>query len=95
MGMADKKTLERYLELADRLIDIAEKEQLAECARLLALNVAHYEMLYGELPMDAALDATYLDELNGKQTEWAANGMKTMVGVLGNVIQKFENRVSH
>lgn len=93
--MTDQIKLKQYLELADRLVDIADKEQLTECVRLLALNIAHYEMLYGELPMDTALDATYLDELNDKQIEWATNGMETMVGVLGNVIQKFENKVSH
>ncbi len=31
-----------YLTLADQLTHTATKEDLAECARLLAINIAHY-----------------------------------------------------
>jgi len=42
--MTDPTKFQQYLQLVDRLVEIADKEQLAECARLLALNVAHYEI---------------------------------------------------
>ena len=93
--MTDLTELQQYLQLADRLVETANKEQLAECARLLALNLAHYEMQYGELPLDVTLATTYSGKPNDQQAELVAKGMETMVGVLGNVIQGFEDRVSH
>lgn len=93
--MTDKTKLQQYLELSDRLVAIADKEQLAECARLLALNVAHYEMQYGELPLDTTLAATYSGKPNDQQAELVINGMETIVGVLGGVIQGFDEKVSH
>lgn len=37
--MADLSTFEQYYKLADMLIEMATKEQVAESARLLALNL--------------------------------------------------------
>ena len=39
--MAELSTFEQYYKLADRLIAKATKEEIAECARLLTLNLAH------------------------------------------------------
>lgn len=39
--MADVTRFKQYLQLADQLAQVASKEELAECARLLALNLAH------------------------------------------------------
>jgi len=47
---ADLTTFQQYYALADQLIDQSSKEALAECAWLLALNLAHYEMRYRALP---------------------------------------------
>ncbi len=47
------------------MITQSSKEDLAECARLLALNVAHYENRFGELPLDeqlTMLQAEHIDE---------------------------------
>ena len=55
VAMADLSELQEYYTLADRLIEQSSKEDLAECARLLALNLAHYQGKYGELPLDETL----------------------------------------
>ena len=39
-----------YAALADALIDRATKDQLADVARLLALNIAWYQERYGDVP---------------------------------------------
>ncbi len=83
--MADLSTFEQYYKLADTLIKQASKEQLAECARLLALNLAHYQGKFGEVPLEetlAILDAT---EPNEEQAKLLTDGMVNLVGVLGNV----------
>jgi hypothetical protein len=46
--MADLSTFEQYYKLADMLIEKASKEQLAECSRLVALNLAHYAARLGD-----------------------------------------------
>ena len=93
--MTDPTMLQQYLELADRLIENADKEQLAECARILAMNVAHYEMEFGELPLDITLSATHTGKPNEGQVDLLTKGMATMVGVLGNVAKGFDEKVSH
>jgi hypothetical protein len=83
--MADPSEFEQYYKLADMLIEQATKDQLAECARLLALNLAHYQGLYGEIPLDETLAILDAAEPNDKQLELLATGMETLVGLLGSV----------
>ena len=78
--MTDLTKFRQYNEIADQLIEIADKEQLAECARLLAMNVAHYEMTYGAVLLDEVLATTATGIPNDQQAELMAKGMETMVG---------------
>ena len=84
--MADLSTFRQYYRLADALIEGASKEQLAECARLLALNLAHYQGLYGEMPLEDTLTVLSVSEPNEDQSSLLARGMENLVGVLGNVL---------
>ena len=62
--MANLSTFEQYYKLADMLIEKATKEELAECARILALNLAHYKARHGELPLDETLALVDMTEPN-------------------------------
>lgn len=84
--MADLSSFQQYYKLADILIGQASKDQLAECARLLALNLAHYQGLYGEVPLDKTLALLDASEPNDDQAILLAGGMEILVGVLGNVV---------
>ena len=84
--MADLSELQQYYTLADRLIEQSSKEELAECARLLALNLAHYQGKYGELPLDETLAMLNATEPNEAQIDLIIRGMETLVGSLGNVM---------
>ena len=84
--MADLKTFATYYKLADRLIEKVSKEDLAECARLLAMNIAHYQHKYGELPLSDTLAMLGLAQPNDEQLEILSSGMEIFVGVLGNVV---------
>lgn len=84
--MTEISTFGQYYKLADQLIEKASKEELAECARLLALNMAHYKMKFGELPLEETLAMIGMSKPNADQLELMANGMETLVGVLGNVV---------
>ncbi len=87
--------LKKYIELVNRLVQLADKEELAECARLWAMNVAHYETKYGAMPLQDRLARTYADELNDQQAELVTKGMETLVGVLGSVIQGLDEKTEH
>lgn len=83
---ADLTTFHQYYALADQLIAQASKDDLAECARLLALNLAHYELRFGELPLDETLAALSAAEPNDAQAQMLTRGMENLVGLLGNVL---------
>jgi len=76
----------QYYKHADQLIEKSSKEDIAETARLLALNVAHYQSKYGELPLNETLAMIGMTKPNDAQLQLMASGMEILVGVLGNVV---------
>ena len=93
--MVDMSQFQQYLKVADQLTSVATKEDLAECARLLAINIAHYESKYGQLPLDETLAMAYADKPNQAQLDLMARGLETLVGVLGGIVQGFDEKTSH
>lgn len=81
--MNDMTRFQQYLGLADQLLTVSSKEDIAECARLLAINVAHYQSVYGDLTLDETLTAAYSDKPTQAQLDLLASGLETLVGVLG------------
>lgn len=73
--MPDISEFHHYTELLNKMIQIADKEDLAECAKLLAMTVAHYEMRYGALPLEEHLAVT--SKLNEHHADLLARGMET------------------
>lgn len=84
--MSDLKTFATYYKLAEALIEKVTKEDLAETARLLAFNIAHYQSKYGELPLDETLSMLGMAQPNDEQMILLNSGMEIFVGVLGNVV---------
>ena len=84
--MSALSTFAQYNKLADQLIERVSKEDIAECARLMALNVAHYQSKYGALPLDETLAMINMDKPNEAQLQLMTSGMEIFVGVLGNVV---------
>ena len=84
--MSDLSTFQQYYKLADQLIEKVSKVELAECARLLAMNIAHYQSKYGELPLEETLAMLSVAKPNEEQVELITNAMEIFVGVLGSVV---------
>ena len=84
--MSDLSMFAQYNKLSDQLIEKASKDDIAECARLLALNVAHYQSKYGELPLEEKLAMIGMTKPNEEQLQLMTDGMKILVGLLGNVV---------
>jgi hypothetical protein len=92
--MPDLQKLQQYMILVDQLVEVAEKEDIAECARLLAMNVAHYKKRYGELPLEDQLAMIGAEEINDQQAELVIDGMEVLAGMLGTVLERNE-KVEH
>lgn len=90
--MADLEKFNQYLALESQLANIATKKDLIECARLLAINLAHYELTFGSLPLDETLAVLETDQPNEEQIKMLNRGMENFVGVLGNIVQGFDAR---
>jgi hypothetical protein len=83
--MTDLSMFEHYYKLANMLMDKATKEEVAECARLLALNIVHHQSRHGEIPLEETLALLDMTGPNEAQAKLLADGMENLVGVLGNV----------
>jgi hypothetical protein len=84
--MPDLDDFRAFYSFADRLIDGASKEDVAEAARLLALNVAHYQQKYGALPFEGFADLLRADDINAETADLPSAGKQNLVGALGQVL---------
>ena len=71
-----------YYKRLDEMIAESTKEDLAECARLLALNVAHYKAKYGELPLEEHQAMLEADDIDEDLAKLLASGVLEMVSIL-------------
>jgi hypothetical protein len=72
--------------LADELIEKATKDQLADVARLLALNIGYYHERYGDVPQETLLGMVRAETLNDERERLLLHGMQTLVSALGEVM---------
>lgn len=84
--MATLLELSHLYNLTNQLVEKASKQDLAETARLLAINLSHYQIKFGNLPLDEKLAMIDIARPNAEQTEMLVNGMTNLVGLLGNVV---------
>jgi hypothetical protein len=72
--------------LADELIGRTTKEQLADVARLLALNIAWYHERYGDVPEEELLTMVRTEMLTDETQRLLLHGMQDLVSALGEVM---------
>jgi len=91
--MADQVFAEfnAYWKLSDELVQKATKEQLAETARILALQSAHYARKYGELPLPALFELLKATDLDSPKIALLRDGTEAFVGVLAVVVGGIED----
>jgi hypothetical protein len=73
---------QQYLRAADSLLEGVSKEELAECARLLAIHLAHYQTRYGEIPIEEFVGRWQAAEPNAKTNKLLAYGMQNFISIL-------------
>jgi hypothetical protein len=83
--MPESPDLEQYAEhhhLGEQLVADATKTELVECARLLALQVAHYQAKYGESLLEQAILTATNDDPDPETAKLLNEGAQTFFGVL-------------
>lgn len=76
---------EQYVRFADALITEVSKEDIAQCARILAFALARYQATYGELPKDEELSQLGSVGHTPAGDKMRADGMEHLVSVLASV----------
>ena len=71
-----------YARLADQLMSKATKEQLADVARLLALNIGYYHEKYGDVPQKTLVGMVGAETLNDESQRLLLHGMQNLVSAL-------------
>jgi hypothetical protein len=82
----DLKSFKEYYALSAKIIADMRKDELAECARLMAVQLAHYQQQYGNLPDCEFLSLPEAAELNEEQTRLLRDGMQILTGYLGAIL---------
>ena len=83
--MEDWEEIAAYNPLADRLIAAATKEQVAEVARLLALNIGWYHARHGDVPQEVLLSLLQGRGRDAQTLELMRHGLQNLVSALAEV----------
>jgi hypothetical protein len=80
--MTEPTNLRTYMQIADELIARTSKEELADVARLLAINLGYYYERFGEVPQDTLMEMVRAETLNQEQTGVSVAGMKNLISAV-------------
>jgi len=80
--MADISTVRQDVAHTEQLVGEMTKDQVAEAARLLAINVAQYWRKYGDLPIQDAARLMHADRFSEDELRVIALGMQILVASL-------------
>lgn len=71
--------------MSEEMIAEASKEDLAEAARILAMQAAHYARKYGEVPLPDLAHLLSVTTVDGDSVGLLRDGTEALVGVLAMV----------
>jgi hypothetical protein len=86
--------LRDYCPMVDTLLKTADKQLLAEVARVLALHVAYYERRYGPIPMQQTTAMYGSQTLTEEEGEQLAEAMKCLIIVIGRAANEGKDRLA-
>jgi hypothetical protein len=77
--------LTQLTELTDRMINDASKEAVAAAARMLAVQVGHYQRKFGAISLDETMDLLESEGLSEEQAAWMADGLENLAVALATI----------
>ena len=72
-----------FLQLSDKFLARAERDDLEGCVRILAVQCAHYQSKFEKLPMSETMGVLNSETMNDEQPKLIADGFEMIIGVLG------------
>ena len=77
------------------MVDDASKALIAEAARVLALQVGHYQRKFGVLPINETMELLSVAALSKEQAGWVADGLEILVAVIAIAPGDDEKEIIH
>src|SRR4051812_40514488 len=77
-----------FLQLPTSFLLCAERKDLEQCTRILAVQCAHYRSKFCEIPMAETMEVLNSETLNDDQANWIGYGFETLLGILGMLEQE-------
>ena len=74
--------LTELMKLTDRMLGEVSKDRLAEAARILAIELGHYQYKFGLLEIEESVEMLKVSNLNEEQATWVADGLENLVAVI-------------
>lgn len=71
--------------LTDRMIDEASRDAVVTAARILAIQLGHYQQKFGAMPLDATIDLLESKGLDENQAGRVADGLEILAMALASV----------
>ena len=77
--------LAELTKLTDKMINEASNAAIVDAARMLAIQVGHYQRKFGALPLEDAIDLLETKALNEDQAAWVADGLENLAIAIASV----------
>jgi hypothetical protein len=71
--------------LTNRMINEASKAAVVAAARMLAIQVGHYQRKYGVIPLEETMDLLETEGLSEDQAAWMADGLENLAVALASI----------
>ena len=62
-----------------------KKDAIVNAARMLAIQVGHYQRKFGTLPLEEAIELLETETLNEDQAGWVADGLENLAVAIASV----------
>ncbi len=77
--------LAEYTKLTDRMINDASKDAIVDAARIMAIQLGHYQRKFGPLPLEDAVELLETRTLSEAQADWVADGLENLAIAIASV----------
>ena len=77
--------LAEFMKLTDRMINEASKGAIVDAARILAIQVGHYQRKFGTLPLEEAIELLETETLSEDQAARVADGLENLAVAIASV----------
>jgi hypothetical protein len=83
--LTGNERLAEFIKITDTMIAGASKDEIAEAARMLAIQVGHYQRKFGLLPVEELQELNQDEILTEDNADWIADGLEHLAVTIATV----------